>query len=54
MIHTLRMPFVDHPCTQHGTAWHLNRDCAYAVWEDGFLEFLRAPAELDDILGQLR
>ena len=54
MIHTLRMPFVDHPCLEHGTAWHVDRNRTYAVWDSGFLEFLRAPAELDDILRQLR
>ena len=35
-------------------AWHLDRNRIYAVWDSGFLEFLRAPAELDDILRQLR
>ena len=34
--------------------WHLNRNRKCAVWVSGFLEFLRAPAELDDILRQLR
>ena len=53
MIHALRMRFAERGCTKHGTGWVLDNERTYAVWDKGFLGFLNAPGELDDILEEL-
>ena len=53
MIHKLRMPFKDYGVSEHGTGWNLDNRGTYAIWDKGFYDFLKAPAELEDILGKL-
>ena len=54
MVHTLRMlvgPSYD--VEKHRSGWTLsnNRNCA--IWDKGFLAFLQAPRELEDVLMEL-
>ena len=53
MIHKLRMPFKDYKVSEHGTGWNIDNRGTYAIWDKGFYDFLKAPAELEDILGKL-
>ena len=53
MIHTLRMPFMDYGVTEYGSGWNIDNRGTYAIWDKGFYNFLKAPAELEDILGKL-
>ena len=54
MIHTLRMlvgPSYD--VEKHGSGWTLTKNRNCAIWDKGFLAFLQAPGELENVLTEL-
>jgi hypothetical protein len=55
MMHKLRMRVGGghYPGDLYGNGWTLAKDRSCAVWDKGFLSFLKAPNELDHILSQL-
>ena len=55
MLHKLRMlvnydPYGGDP---YGSGWTLEKERTCAIWDKGFLSFLRAPNELDHVLAEL-
>jgi hypothetical protein len=40
--------------TRLGTGWTISPDLTSAIWDKGFQKFLAAPAELDEVLKQLK
>ena len=55
MLHQLRMR-VNHDYyggDLYGNGWTLEKERTCAIWDKGFLSFLRAPSELDDVLAEL-
>ena len=55
MLHALRM-LVDYEYyggDSHGSGWTLAKDPTCAIWDKGFLAFLRALGKLDDVLAEL-
>ena len=54
MFHKLRMIVSqDYRGDLWGSGWTLDKDRTCAVWDKGFLAFLRAPRELDHVLTEL-
>ena len=51
MIHTLHMRVNNHYGGESG--WTLAKDRNCAIWDKGFLAFLKAPGELDSVLTEL-
>lgn len=55
MIQTLRILTGSHyPSTKYGSGWTVSNDQTAAVWDKGFQDFLNAPAELRDVMKQLK
>ena len=55
MLHKLRM-LVNHDYyggDSYGSGWTLEKKRTCAIWDKGFLSFLRAPSELDHVLAEL-
>ena len=51
MLHTLHMRVNDHyGGDEYGSGWTLDKDRTCAIWDKGFLAFLEAPSELNDVL----
>ena len=54
MFHTLRICVNEHNRgDKYGSGWTLGKDCPCAIWDKGFLAFLRAPDELKDVLRKI-
>ena len=54
MIHTLNMRVNNHyDGDEYGSGWTLAKDRNCAIWDKGFLAFLKAPGELDSVLTEL-
>ena len=54
VFHKLRMHVSkDYPGDLYGSGWTLDKERTCAIWDKGFLAFLRAPGELDHVLGEL-
>ena len=53
MIHDLLMPLTDRSAKRYGSAWSVDSDHGYAVWEQGFQPFLDAPDELQHVMDEL-
>ncbi len=53
MFHKLRMIVSGgYPYDTYGNGWTLDKERTCAIWDKGFLAFLRASSELDDVLGE--
>ena len=54
MFHALRMHVsASYRGVKYGTGWTLAKDRTCAIWDKGFLAFLRLPDELDHVLAEL-
>ena len=54
MFHELRMIVSgSYPHDTYRGGWTLDKERTCAIWDKGFLAFLRAPSELDHVLGEL-
>ena len=54
MFHKLRMHVGnDYNSEKYGRGWTLAGDRSCAIWDKGFLEFLKTPGELEYVLGEL-
>lgn len=53
MIHDLLMPLTDGSYKRYGSAWSLDSDQGYALWEQGFYPFLNASDELQHVMEEL-
>ena len=54
MLHALRM-IVNHHYggDEYGCGWTLAKDRTCAIWDKGFIDFLKMPCELDEVLTNL-
>ena len=54
MVHTLHMLVSEHyGGDRHGSGWTLAKDRTCAIWDKGFLAFLKTPGELNHVLQEL-
>ena len=54
MLHTLHMRVNNHyGGDEDGSGWTLAKDRNCAIWDKGFLAFLKTPSELDCVLTEL-
>ncbi len=54
MLHVLRMLVNDYYGGEnYGSGWTLAKDRSCAIWDKGFLSFLRTPDEFGHVLAQL-
>ena len=53
MIHSLRMSLDHRGLADLENGWHIDVRDAYAIWDRGFDEFLRAPSDFAHVLEQL-
>ena len=54
MFHALRMHVnANYPGVKSETGWTLDKGHTCAIWDKGFLAFLRSPSELDYVLAEL-
>ncbi|MCX7093822.1 MAG: SIR2 family protein [Methylobacter sp.] len=55
MLHALRILIGSHyPSIKYGSGWTVSNDQSAAVWDKGFQSFLNTPAELQDVMKQLK